>query len=82
MLTMAAFSVYCCESPLVNTAMNKAILGVVIASIVVADVTQGHAQVTFDPKASQTTYFALDQGCVGRLPRNFAYFCTRMDYNS
>jgi hypothetical protein len=58
------------------------LLGCVTFGLSAAKVMPARAQITFDPKASQTTFFALDQGCVGRLSPDFAYFCTRFDYNT
>jgi len=54
----------------------------VIAGLAAAEVKPAMAQVTFEPRASQTTYFALDQGCVGKIPPDLEYFCTRMDFNT
>jgi hypothetical protein len=79
---MACFAVYFYRYPMFKRALTAAFSGSIISGIIVADVRQGIAQLTFDPNASQTTYFALDEGCVGRIPPNFAYFCTRMDYNT
>ena len=67
---------------MLNRAINTALFGGVIAGLVVTEVDPAASQVTFEPRASQTTYFALDQGCVGKITPNLEYFCTRMDYTT
>jgi hypothetical protein len=64
-----------------NRAINIVLFGGVIAGLAAVENNPAISQVIFDPRASQTTYFALDQGCVGKIP-GLEYFCTRMDYNT
>jgi hypothetical protein len=79
---MASFSIFFDGPTMLMRVIDTALLGGVIAGLAAADVKPAMAQVIFEPKASQTTYFALDQGCVGKIPPDFEYFCTRMDYNT
>jgi len=67
---------------MLSRAINSALFGGVIAGLVVTEIAPAVSQVTFEPRASQTTYFALDQGCFGKIPPDIEYFCTRMDYNT
>ena len=53
-----------------------------MAGLAAVEINPASSQVIFDPRASQTTYFALDQGCVGKIPPDIKYFCTRMDFNT
>lgn len=67
---------------MLNRTINTVLFGSAIAGLVLAEVNPAISQVTFEPRASQTTYFALDRECVGKIPPDFKFFCTRMDYNT
>jgi hypothetical protein len=67
---------------MLNRVIKTALFGGVIVGLVVTEVNPADSQVTFEPRASQTTYFALDQGCVGMILPDIKYFCARMDYST
>jgi hypothetical protein len=79
---MASFSVFFDGPRILNRAINTALLGSVIAGLAATEIKPAMAQVTFEPRAPQTTYFALEQGCIGKIPPDLKYICTRMDYNT
>lgn len=67
---------------MLSRTIKATLLGCALVGLTAFKGKPAMAQVTFEPRASQITFFALEQGCIGEIPPSFKYFCIRMDYNT